>query len=70
MRRKKNFIGFLLFFLLNFTIFLFFYFKGEILCKSFVTEEKMYSYNVVYLITCYVQLLFRCYYSTGSSVDC
>ena len=27
------------------------------------------SYDLIYLSTCYVQLLFSCYYSIGSSVD-
>ena len=28
------------------------------------------SYDVIDLSTCFVQLLFRCYYSIGSSVEC
>ena len=44
------------------------------LYNSLVTEEKFKckcidSYDVVYLKACYVELLFRCYYSIGSSVD-
>ena len=27
------------------------------------------SYDIIYLSTCYIQLLFRWYYSIGSSVD-
>ena len=70
MRRKKILLFLCLFvFLFHF---LFFYFKGEILYNSFVTEKKVKctdSYDVLYLSTCYVQLLFRCHYGVGSSID-
>ena len=58
---------------LIFLFFNFFYLKGEILYNSFVTEEKNVKYTDSYddidLSACYVQLLFRCYYSIGLSVD-
>ena len=42
------------------------------LYDSFVTEKKNVkctdSYDVIYLITSYIHLLFRCYYSIDSSV--
>ena len=54
-------------------IFLFFYFKGQMLNNSFVTEKNLKrtdSYDFIHLSTWYVQLLFRCSYSIGSSADC
>ena len=54
-------------------IFLFFYFKGQMLNNSFVRDKNVKrtdSYDLIYLSTWYVQLLFRCSYSIGSSADC
>ena len=65
--------------LLFYLIFLFlffiiiFYLNGEILFNSFVVEKKNVeytdSYDVTDLSNCCDHLLFRCYYSIGSSVD-
>ena len=75
MRRGKNLIGFMFF--LGFFVSCFYFFYFFMLKQKYYTIDlswkKKYwkyidSHNVIDLSTCYIQLLFRCYYSIGSSL--